>query len=148
MTRDQFLALAGQLYDAQVGGSSGGDARPQKYDTVIPRKGGMVQYASECSAKELQFWIAKYQQPPKDPQYADSNERTLKSLRYWLSWRQANPTAIWSGERNRVKVTAAAPSDKPQQYPRGVTAGPVTTPAEPTPDFGETAPEDLSDLPF
>jgi hypothetical protein len=123
-----------------------GDGREPKYDTSIARKDGMVQYASECSLKELSYWYEQFGKPPRDPKYAESNQKQRKALGYWIAYRQANPDAAWTGERNKVQITAAAPSDKPQQYPRGVTASAPTTP---TPRFNdEGGASDMDDIPF
>lgn len=114
MTRDEFLTLAGQLYDAQFGG--GGAAKAPKYDTALNRGQGKVSYASECSLKELLYQKGRYDKPPSDPKYAESNAKKSKALGYWISYRQASPSEQWRGERNRTTVTAAAPSDKPLLY--------------------------------
>lgn len=151
MSRDRFLELAGQMYDllatgatsAPVGNGSG--AQPPKYDTSISRKGGMVQYASETDAAGLAFWKARAEEPPKDVKYAESNAKQAKALGYWLAYRQAEPAAIWTGERNREVVTAKAPSPKPETYPRGVPTSAMSTPA-PAPSFDDAA--DDSDIPF
>lgn len=150
MNRAEFLALTipeqlatiwQMLQEREIpisGPPAGGDA--PKWDRSIPRKDGMVQWASECSAKELRYWIDQANKPPRDPKYAEANQKQAKALGYFLSWRLANPDALWTGERNKVQVTAAAPSDKPQQYPKGVVASAPTTP---TPRF-----TDDDDIPF
>jgi hypothetical protein len=137
MTREQFLALAGQLYDAQFGSGSGSGKAP-RFDTAIPAGAGRVVFASECSLKELQYQLGRAQKPPSDPKYKDSNDRRAKALGYFISYRQANPTEQWRGERNRVTVLAAVPSDKPQSYDRD--APPVEAPP--------SAPLDDDDIPF
>lgn len=116
MTREQFIALAGQLYDAQFAGNGGG--RPPKYDTAISRAQGKVQYASECSLKELLYQKERFDKPPSDPKYLESNQKRSKQLGFWIAYRQTNPTDIWRGERNRQTVTAKPPSDRPEQYDR------------------------------
>lgn len=143
MTREQFIQAAGALYDMMAGGSAPapaapGGGSPPRFDTSIARKGGMVQWASECSLRELNYWVSKKSGPSSDPKYAESDAKQLRALQYWVAYRQANPTAVWSGERNRVQITAAPPSDKPQQYPRGVVASAPTTP---TPSFDDSEPD-------
>ncbi len=150
MDRAQFLTLAGQLYDAFVAGggasagagpsaapSHSGGAGAPKFDTSIIRKGGMVQYASETDLSGLMFWKGRADEPPSDPKYAESNAKQSKSLSYWVAYRQAEPIAVWSGERNRVNVTAAAPSAMPATYPRPANGGVPVAPATPTPTFEE-----------
>jgi hypothetical protein len=149
ISRAQFLHLAGQLYDALDGGSSAqgasapvGDGRAPKFDTSIIRKGGMVQYASETDLAGLIFWKGRADEPPSDPKYAESNAKQSKALSYWISYRQAEPNAVWSGERNRQPVTARPPSAKPETYPRGEpqTSAPMSSSTE---SFDET-----DDIPF
>lgn len=137
MTREQVMQLAGQLYDAMQGGGSGGSGRAPKFDTVLPSGQGRVTYASECSLKELQYQLQRAQKPPKDEKYRESNEKRAKRLGYWVSYRQSNPTEQWRGERNRVVVLAATPSDRPESYERDA-------PPEPAP----SAPIDDDDIPF
>jgi hypothetical protein len=150
MTRESFLALAGALYDAHMAGgaaqpSSGtGGGNAPKYDTTISRKNGMVQYASECSVRELTYWKQNAERPPSDPKYADANAKQAKALGYWIAWREQNPSATWAGERNKVTVTAASPSDKPALYPRGERAGEPKTETPPLDGGGF----DDDDIPF
>lgn len=151
MTREQFLAAAGAFYDMLQGGTApgsssngAGDGRAPKFDTRIARKGGMVQWASECSLKELSYWREIAGRPPSDPKFAESNARQAKALDYWIAYRRAEPTAVWTGERNRVTTVAKPPSDKPQQYPKDAPA----EPAGPTPsydDFDDRAEDDSFD---
>lgn len=140
MTREQFLAAAAAFYDMlQSGATSGstsngaGNGSAPKFDTRIARKGGMVQWASECSLKELTYWRDIAAKPPSDPKYAESNAKQAKALEYWMGYRRAEPGATWTGERNRVVVTAKPPSDKPQQYPRDA----APEPAALTPSFDD-----------
>lgn len=151
MKREEFVALSGtdkliaiwdllqQIQAAPAAGSSAdaiGDGRPPKYDQSITRKGGTVQYASECSAKELQFWITQ-KKKPGDPQYAEKNAQQVKALGYWLAYRLAHPTEQWEGLRNKINVIAEPPSDKPKQYARTAPTGRSAAPAEPTPSFDD-----------
>lgn len=155
ISREQFMAAAGAFYDLlnASGGapaSSGtGNGNPPKFDTRIVRKGGMIQWASECSLKELRFWREQAGKPPSDPKYAEKNAKQAKSLDYWIAYRQASPMEAWVGERNRIVVTAKPPSDKPQQYPRDEQPEPARD-SEPPPDFasGPGFDEDMGDLPF
>lgn len=148
LTRAQFIHLAGQLYDALDGGSAQsagapmGDGRSPKFDTSISRKGGMVQFASETDLSGLIFWKGRADEPPSDPKYAESNAKQSKALSYWIAYRQAEPNATWSGERNRQPVTARPPSAKPETYPRG--EQPAAAPVGPASEnFDET-----DDIPF
>lgn len=142
ISREQFMAAAGAFYDmlnasggAPSASNGSGDGRAPKFDTRIARKGGMVQWASECSLKELSFWREQAGKPPSDPKYADKNIKQAKALDYWLAYRRAEPNAAWTGERDRVTVTAKPPSDKPAQYPRE--APPEPTSSTPTPSFDD-----------
>jgi hypothetical protein len=147
MTRAQFLALAGKLYDAQAGGGapSSGGGRPPKFDTSISRKGGLVQYASETDLAGLMFWRDRALEPPRDPKYAEKNAKEAKALGYWVVYRESEPSACWTGERNRVQVTAAPPSDKPDLYERGAPAPAAFAPT-PVNDDGEANDDDQ--IPF
>lgn len=145
ITREQFLYLAGQLYDAQVGAapSGSGDGRAPKFDTVLPAGDGLVIYASECSLKELRYQLGRAQKPPRDPKYTESNAKRAKALGYWVTYRESHPTAVWTGERNRATVTAAPPADKPAKYARD--AAPEEKPFNPEPSAGSP---DMDDIPF
>lgn len=139
MTKEQFLALAAQLYDAQAGGSAGsGDGRSPRYDTSIPAGVGKVVYASECSLRELQYQLARAQKPPSDPKWQESNDKRARALSYFVAYRQANPTEQWRGERNKTTVVAALPADKPTVYDRDATPTPA-------PIAGAA---DMDDIPF
>jgi hypothetical protein len=129
ITRDQFVAAmsaaAGAFYDvltgastSKSGGGRGGDGRPPKFDTSIARRGGMVQYASELTLADLIFWKERAEEPPRDPKYAAANAKQAKALGYWIAYREAKPDERWRGERNRVTITAKAPSSEPATYPR------------------------------
>lgn len=145
MTREQFLVLAGQLWDAQQRGASQpsgtGDGRSPKWDTALPAGTGMVTYASECSLKELLYQKKRADEPPSKVEYAEANLKRSKSLGYWVAYRQANPSERWQGERNKALVVALAPLDKPAKYPRNAPA--AAAPAVPTPSFDED-----NDIPF
>jgi hypothetical protein len=137
------MQLAGQLYDAMQGGGGSGDGRSPKYDTTLPAGSGMVIFASECSLKELQYQKNRSDKPPSDPKYIDANLKRSKALSYWISYRQASPLACWTGERNRRTVTAPAPLDKPQSYPRESMQN--ETYNDPQPDAGG---DSMDDVPF
>lgn len=128
MTRDEWcslppaLALA-FLYDhapAALADAIAAEPPPKipmspKYDYAVYTKGGVC-WASEMDARELAFWISRSE--GGDPKYEESNAKRLKALSFWLEWRRLFPQAIWTGERNRRTVTAAAPSAKPTVYPK------------------------------
>lgn len=156
MNKAQFLALPtheqlGEIWDllqsrpATTGTPAGaGNGSPPKYDTSISRKGGMVQYASETDLSGLIFWKNRADEPPSDPKYAESNAKQSKALSYWIGYRQANPNAVWMGERNRQQVTAAAPSAKPETYIKGAPTSAAYSGSTQTADnFDET-----DDIPF
>ena len=139
MTKEQFLSLAAQLYDAQFGSGSGSGGRAPRFDTALPAGAGRVVWASECSLRELQYQLARAQKPPSDPKYKEANERRAKALGYFISYRQTSPLEQWRGERNRVTVLAAVPSDKPETYDRD---------AKPEPAPSAAGATDDSDIPF
>jgi hypothetical protein len=141
MTREQVMQLAGKLWDAMQGSAPAGtgDGRAPKWDTLLPAGAGQIVWASECSAKELQYQIAKASKPG-DPKWAEANAKRVKALGYWLSYRQSSPTECWTGERNRKTVAAKPPSDRPEKYPRE--AAPVEQ------SFASDAAADTDDIPF
>ena len=119
-----------------------------KYDSAIYRREG-VTYASEYDAEGLRFWQRRAADSAAGGgQYAEQDAKQAKALGFWIAWREQNPGAVWSGERNREQVTAAAPSAKPTVYPRN---GGATKPAAPSgggysdADYGA---DDDSDIPF
>lgn len=91
-------------------------AKPPKYDSRIGRKDGVC-WASECDLEGLRFWHKRAVEST-NPEHAERNAKEAKALSYWIAYREQQPTAIWSGERNREQVTAKAPSGKPEVYPR------------------------------
>jgi hypothetical protein len=113
---EQLLAIYERLEQRAVTPPGSGSGKAPKFDTVINRGQGKVQFASECSLKELLYWKAQSDKPPKDPKYTESNQKRSRALGYWISYRQASPDEQWRGERNRTTITAAAPSDKPLLY--------------------------------
>lgn len=147
MNKSEFLEFCGRLYDLAQGAgpsaSGSGDGRSPKYDTALYGPNGLVSYASECSAKELRYQIGRAEQPPKDSKYAEKNAKQAKALRFFLAWREANPNALWTGERNRVTITAKAPLDKPERYARDALPEQDSAPA---PSFDDDQPDD--DIPF
>jgi hypothetical protein len=129
-------------------------ARPPKFDGRVSRKGGMFTWASEMLLADLEFWQKRNAAGASDgSQYAEKNAKNAKMLSYWVAYRQAFPAEQWSGERNRTRVTANAPSRDPEQHAwesRG-----DAPPASNTPsgggfsdaDYGTAAPPD-DDLGF
>lgn len=110
-------------------------ARPPKYDQIMYRKDG-VMWASECDAEGLRFWHKRAaESADSGSQYAEKDAKLAKSLAYWITWREQNPTAIWTGERNRQPTTARAPQGKPEVYPRDARPQP-TSPAPTNPGGG------------
>jgi hypothetical protein len=157
VTRDQFLSLAGQLFDAQNGGGSPrGNGTAPKFDTALPAGSGEVVYASECSLKELRYQLSRADKPPKEPKYAEANKKRSRALGYWVTYRESNPDDRWTGERNREQVTAALPDDRPAKHPR-VPYTPrddeASRPATTDPEYGAPTPgggfaDDTGDIPF
>jgi hypothetical protein len=138
MTREEFLALplkealgaiwdlSPQRFEAMKAPvvtrpaspvRAGGRGLAPKYDQVVYRKDG-VQYASEMDLSSLVYWRDRSAAGIDDPKYGEKNEKTAKSLTYWIEYREKNPMAQWSGERNRQHVTAEVPSDDAAIYPR------------------------------
>lgn len=152
ITREQFTAAAGAFFDMLTSGAapgaapsgSAGDGRSPRFDTSIARKGGLVQYASETDLDGLVYWKARADQPPTDPKYIEPNAKQSKALSYWIAYRQANPDAAWTGERNRVTITARPPEAKPDTYARGE----VQTPAQGGGPEASFVDADEGDIPF
>lgn len=93
-------------------------ARPPRFDSAIYRRDGIT-WASEYDAEGLRYWRDKNAAGAENGgEYAEKNAKAAKALGYFLEWREQNPTAIWTGERNREQVTARAPMAKPEVYPR------------------------------
>ena len=153
MTREEFSSLPvgvalGILYDinapALVRVLPPETARPPKYDQKIRRKGG-YQWASETDTEGIKFWLGRAAAGAEDPKYGDKNVKQAKALKYWLVWREQNPNAVWSGERNKQYVTAAAPLERPMihEWEPQTTSGdifsqpdkPATEPATDPDDF-------------
>lgn len=90
--------------------------RAPKYDQVIYRKGGHS-YASECDLESLRYWHKTYLEgAAKGGEYAEKDKKRADSLQYWIDWRACEPSARWSGKRDKTDVTAAAPAAKPAIY--------------------------------
>lgn len=93
-------------------------ARPPRFDSAIYRRDG-VMYASETDLDGLRFWHKRAAESAANGgQYAEKDEKQAKALAYWIAFREQNPSAIWTGERNREQVTARAPMAKPEVYQR------------------------------
>lgn len=93
-------------------------ARPPRFDSAIYRRDGIT-WASEYDAEGLRYWRDKNAAGAENGgEYAEKNAKAAKALGYFLEWREQNPSAIWTGERNREQVTAKAPMAKPEVYPR------------------------------
>lgn len=74
-------------------------------------------WASECDVETLSFWMKRYlESAEKGGEYAEKDRKRASSLSFWITWRLCNPTAVWSGERNREQVTASPVSDRPFVY--------------------------------
>lgn len=122
-----------------------------KYDTAIYRSGG-VTYASEYDSEGLRYWRDRAKQST-DPKYADSDAKKVKALGYWIEYRAYFPSTPWTGERNRVTVSARPPRNKPEVYPRDESrfAPPPAREQGKLPDLDEPAGgglDDDSSIPF
>ena len=156
MTRDEFLSLPSTvalriLYDcldeATVQALEQKEKPklplPPKYDAPIYRSGG-TQFASETDIEGLRFWHGKALEPPRDPKYIEANKKRASELERWIRYRECFPDAVWSGERFREQVVAAAPSAKPMIHAKRANGGGGRAPAPPPDD---TINEE-SDIPF
>jgi hypothetical protein len=124
MTREEFLALpvtvqVRLLVEVLGVGKqlAGIDApkppRSPKYDMRISRKGG-YQWASETDLEGLRFWLHRFESNAKEGgQYAEKDGKRAEKLTYWVSWREAYPDAVWTGQRNDDVCTASRPTSKP-----------------------------------
>ena len=120
-----------------------------KYDAIIYRKDG-VQYASEMDVGGLQFWHRlAVESAEGGGEYAEKDAKRAKALSFWIAWRKCNPGVPWAGERNRKHVIAAAPSSKPEVYPReyGVEKK-ARDPGGYTPNFDDDPGAGDDDIPF
>ncbi len=89
---------------------------PPKYDFRIYRKDGFM-WASETDSEGLTFWRNRYtDSAAKGGQYADKDKKNAAEMDRWLAWRECEPSAAWSGERNRERVVAQPPCAKPMVY--------------------------------
>src|SRR5450631_1854349 len=127
MTKQQFCALPlaqaldclwesnlkGFKLDAITAPEPPREALSPKYDGRCRTKGGLV-YMSECDASQLRYYLERAQKPG-DPKYEERNQKEAKNLRFFLAWREANPDAIWVGERyQQGQVRALPPSSRPK----------------------------------
>ena len=152
MNRDEFTGMPsslalGLLWDHSAGMRNAlanveapKRARPPKFDSVIYKKDGIT-YASEYDAEGLRYWHDRYAHNT-NPEYAEKDAKRAKALTFWIEWREQNPTAIWTGERNHAVVTAAAPSGKPPVYPREPRTEPSRTAGGGFSDADYGSPED------
>lgn len=168
MNRSEFtglpLSLAlGALWDALDSGRDPASAlhdaeapkpaRPPKYDQAIYRREGIT-WASEYDVEDLRFWRKrKSESASGGGEYAEKDAKQAKALEFWISWREQNPTAVWTGERNREQVTAAAPASKPTVYPRDARGAAPVAPSSSSGGGGGYADEDYGgadgdDIPF
>lgn len=88
---------------------------PPKFDARIYRRGKSFQWASETDLEGLRFWHNRAKEgAAKGGEWAAKDEKRARDLERWLNWREWFPDAVWSGERDRRRVTAAMPSGKPE----------------------------------
>jgi hypothetical protein len=109
------LALAA-LYDAVPALASAPTVQaPQspKFDQRIRVKNGYC-YASECSVDQLQYHIGRA--AGSDARYEERDAKLRKSLGFFVTWRSANPSECWRGERFHELVTAKPPSSRPDVH--------------------------------
>lgn len=162
MTRDEFCTLPasvalGILWDvAKLGDRLGNRDAPRapmspKFDAPIYRSNG-IQWASETDVEGLRFWHQRYLKDAESGgEYAAKDAKKAKAIGFWIEWRAAYPSAIWTGERFREVVTAKPPSNKPAVYARD--DRPATKPATTAPRFEDNDDAldgefDDSDIPF
>lgn len=120
--------------------------RPPKYDQAIYRRDG-VSWASEYDVEGLRYWRDKKSQS-SDPKYAEKDKKAAAALGFWITWRMCEPSAPWTGERNRDVVTARAPSGKPEVYPRQGGRREPEPQRSAAPDFDGGGEDDFCDAPF
>lgn len=125
MTKDEFQSLPlrlalGVLFDLLPGIASVEKPRaplPPKYDDRMPKKAGQFCWMSEMTLDDLSWWLGKTQESANSgSQYAEKDGKLAAKISHWVKWRQAFPNELWSGERNRVRVTGAPPSREPRLY--------------------------------
>lgn len=125
MTKDEFQSLPlrlalGVLFDLLPGIASVEKPRaplPPKYDDRMPKKAGQFCWMSEMTLDDLSWWYKKTSESANGGgQYAEKDGKLAAKISHWVKWRQAFPNELWSGERNRVKVTAAPPSREPRLH--------------------------------
>lgn len=141
MQKSEWLSLApGQVNEVLwtlIGGKLADVPCPPKvqqpkYDMRLSKKGAYI-WASECDLDTLQFYLKRAQTPNDNPAFAEKNKRDADSLAYFVRWRAAFPTAIWSGGRGKKgtpDTTAKAPAFKPTEYqwePKGGSSAPRAT---------------------
>jgi hypothetical protein len=90
---------------------------PPKYDFRIYRKDGFM-WASETDSEGLRYWHKRYSESAlrEGNEYAAKDKKNVAEMDRWLAWRECEPSAAWSGERNRERTIAAPPSNKPMVY--------------------------------
>ncbi len=104
----------------------------------LSKKGAYI-WASECDLDTLQFYFKRAQAPNDNPAFAEKNKRDADSLAYFVRWRQAFPTAIWTGGRGKKgtpDTTAKAPAFKPAEYQWEPKSGSTPSRSTPTPSSG------------
>jgi hypothetical protein len=160
MTREQFLALPTheqlwEIYEAVYQGlyetesssapAPRGNARAPKYDGQLRKKAGMAVWMSEMLRDDLEYWRARNEADSKSGEFAESNAKMAKILKYWVEYRDTAPTERWTGLRGDDVVTAAAPSREPATHVF-VKRGDAPAPAPAAPAFG--SPDDDDSIPF
>lgn len=137
MTREEFVSLTlrqalGALWDALDLGRTLQEyeaprmpARP-RFDQRIGTGKGIFVWASECDLDRLRQAHGRARASAEKPgEWQAQNAKEAKSLGFWREWREANPSAQWHGERDRVPDTVAEPpSAIPRQYDRQARAEP------------------------
>jgi hypothetical protein len=122
-------------------------AMSPKYDSRMKTRGGYV-YCSECDLSQLRYYLDRCSKVG-DPKYSAKNEKDAKALGYFVAWREANPDAIWTGERyQQGQVRALAPSSRPKVTDWN-DSGPAARSAEVSHDTaGDDVYGDSGDIPF
>lgn len=148
MTFDEFMALTEAQRWRAVFDAVLAEVRSPKYDTALYTKAGRF-WASECNESRLEFEIKRAEESAAGGgQYADKDAKKANALRFFLAWRKRNPSTCWTGERDRMQVTAKAPSQKPEATPRDAQRAPDPAPSSGANYSDEDYGADDSDIQF
>lgn len=157
MTKDEFMSLPpslalGFLYDMHPELADRSVPKvpgPPKFDSRSYRKDGMFVWCSEMQLESLEFWHRRHSESAaQGGQYAEKDVKRAKELEFWIRWRRAFPEQRWSGERDRSRVLAQAPSRDPEQHRADRNGGGSRLDSPPAASQGEFAAPDDDSIPF